>query len=242
MLLLFDGHLSHISIPVVQRAIEENITLLKFPPHVTDLLQPLDKCCFGPLKQYWEKTLNERINIRGLSKAVDRAEFVNLISSVWHEGMNENNVIAGFETTGIWPLDTEKNDKSRFDPRLVAKYDERIKIGKPPLDRQYCGNLGQMPPPPLESEIVTYSESMSGVNQGEIEVQDEIPTHFEEAATSSLQSNGLHAYPKYFNVLLGLNGYLAGEWYKPILHITELGIYKQLYCLMYRISPLKMYF
>ena len=90
MLLLFDGHLSHISIPVVQRAIEENIILLKFPPHVTDILQHLDKCCFGPLKWYWKKTLNERINITGLLKAVDRAEFVNLISSVWHEGMNEN--------------------------------------------------------------------------------------------------------------------------------------------------------
>ena len=130
MLLLFDEHLSNISIPVVQRAIEENIILLKFPPHITDILQPLDKCCFGSLKWYWEKTLKERVNITGLSKAADSAEFVNLISSDWHEGMNENNEIAGFETTGIWPLDLEKYDKSRFDPRLVAKYDEWIKIGK----------------------------------------------------------------------------------------------------------------
>ena len=47
MLLLFDGHMTHISI----RVLSDNIYLLKFPPHVTDILQPLDKCCFGPLKR-----------------------------------------------------------------------------------------------------------------------------------------------------------------------------------------------
>ena len=30
LLLLFDGHLTHITIPVITRALEENITILKF--------------------------------------------------------------------------------------------------------------------------------------------------------------------------------------------------------------------
>ena len=54
LLLLFDGHLTHISIPVIKRALDENI-IVKFPPHVTDVLQPLDISCFGPLKQVWER-------------------------------------------------------------------------------------------------------------------------------------------------------------------------------------------
>ena len=37
LLLLFDGHLTHISVPVIERATEEKILLLKFPPHVTDV-------------------------------------------------------------------------------------------------------------------------------------------------------------------------------------------------------------
>ena len=41
------------------------------------------------------------------------------------------------------------------------------------------------------------------MNQGEIEVLDEILTRFEEAATSSLQSNGFHAYPKSFMEIIG---------------------------------------
>ena len=79
MLLLFDGHVTHISIHVIQRALTDNIHLLKFPPHMTDILQPLDKCCFGPLKRKWDHKLNARFNEFSLTKKVDKAEFVNLI-------------------------------------------------------------------------------------------------------------------------------------------------------------------
>ena len=41
-LLLDYGHLSHISLDVVQLALKENFIILKFPPHVTDVLQLLD--------------------------------------------------------------------------------------------------------------------------------------------------------------------------------------------------------
>ena len=41
MLLLFDGHMTHISIHVIQRALSDNIHLLKFPPHMTDILQAI---------------------------------------------------------------------------------------------------------------------------------------------------------------------------------------------------------
>ena len=56
--------------------------------------------------------MNARINEFGLTKKVEKAEFVNLISSFWHIGTKERNVLAGLETTGIWPLNKEKYDKS----------------------------------------------------------------------------------------------------------------------------------
>ena len=145
MLLLFDGHMTHISIRVIERALQDNIHLLKFPPHVTDILQPLDKCCFGPLKRLWEKTLNERINKFGLARKVDKAEFVNILAKVWHEGLNEKNVIAGFESTGIWPLNRDKYDKSRFDIRLLRRYEDWVASGKPPLDWTHCNNGKDIP-------------------------------------------------------------------------------------------------
>ena len=103
LLLLFDGHLTHISIPVITRALDEGIIILKFPPHVTDVLQPLDVACFGPLKSRWEKLLQKRVNEFGSKHRLTKADFVNQISAIWHEGMNKENAKSGFESTGIFP-------------------------------------------------------------------------------------------------------------------------------------------
>ena len=64
LLPLFDGHMTHISIPVMKTVLEEN----KFPPHVTDVMQPLDVTYFEPLKSAWENRLQWRINEFGIKR------------------------------------------------------------------------------------------------------------------------------------------------------------------------------
>ena len=51
LLLIFDGHLTHFSINVIKKAIDNEIILMKLPPHVTYIMQPLDVGMFGPLKR-----------------------------------------------------------------------------------------------------------------------------------------------------------------------------------------------
>ena len=65
LLFILDGHLTHVSIPLIEHALKENVTILKLPPHVMDKLQPLDVACFGPLKREWELTLNNHISAVG---------------------------------------------------------------------------------------------------------------------------------------------------------------------------------
>ena len=74
LLLIFDGHLSHVSIRVIEKAMEEQITLLKFPPHVTDVMQPLDIACFGPLKRRWETLLNSWTNEWGPKEVMKKGQ------------------------------------------------------------------------------------------------------------------------------------------------------------------------
>lgn len=50
MLLLFDGNMTHFCFSVIQQALSSNIDLLKFTSYVADILQPIDKRCFDPLK------------------------------------------------------------------------------------------------------------------------------------------------------------------------------------------------
>ena len=54
ILLILDGsHSSHISYEVHKMAIENQMHMLKLPPHLTHLLQPLDVGVFTPLKAKW---------------------------------------------------------------------------------------------------------------------------------------------------------------------------------------------
>ena len=131
LLLVYDGHLSHVSIKLIEQAISEDITLVKLTPHVTDLLQPLEICCFGPLKREWEKVLNKRINVMGLRESISKSTFVDLLASVWYTGLSPENVKAGFRATGIYPVDRSRYPTDRFDPRLVKRYDQWVKLGKP---------------------------------------------------------------------------------------------------------------
>ena len=100
LLLLFGRHLTHISSSVIKRAMEERIIIIKFPPHLTDVLQPLDVACFGPLKCCWELLLQERVNTYGTKSNLTKCDFVNQLCKIWKEGMNSTNIINGFASTG----------------------------------------------------------------------------------------------------------------------------------------------
>ena len=62
LMLMFDGHLTHISALVMKKALKRNIIILKFPLHVTDVLYTLDVACFRPLKREWKRYLHKRIS------------------------------------------------------------------------------------------------------------------------------------------------------------------------------------
>lgn len=55
VVLVQDGHHSHISLDLIRRARENNVILLCLPPNTTHLLQPLDVGAFSPVKKAWKK-------------------------------------------------------------------------------------------------------------------------------------------------------------------------------------------
>ena len=121
-LLIFDGHLSHVSVEVIEKAIEENVVLLKLPPHATDKLQPLDVACFGPLKRHWKNLLNEWVSICGPTVPIRQALFADKLGEIWRVGLSDKNIQAGFRATGIFPTDKSKYPEHRLDPGLLKRY------------------------------------------------------------------------------------------------------------------------
>ncbi|KAE8745692.1 hypothetical protein FOCC_FOCC007576 [Frankliniella occidentalis] len=120
LILVLDGHVSHLDMKVINKAKEENITILKLPSHTTDLLQPLDRACFAPFKTKYDSSLMtwQRENQRTLTKC----EFVNLVCSVWREGISALNIISGFKACGISPVDRNKYPISRLNPEKLQRY------------------------------------------------------------------------------------------------------------------------
>ena len=57
--LIFDGHASHLSLPLINEARANNIhvALLRLPAHMTHHPQPLDRAVFKPVKQKWQAML-----------------------------------------------------------------------------------------------------------------------------------------------------------------------------------------
>ena len=56
-LLIYDGLLSHMWYGTIDLACQKIVTIIKLPPHTTDLLQPLDVVVFKSVKDHWGDVL-----------------------------------------------------------------------------------------------------------------------------------------------------------------------------------------
>ena len=131
-ILLFDGHLTHLS-AAVELALVENISLVKLPTYGTDVLQPLDVSSFSPLKTHYEKFLTEFVNRTGGGQKLTKPAFYNLIVSIWQMGLTAENVISGFKNTGTFPVDSNKYKISCLDKVKLKNYNLR-KANDAPVD------------------------------------------------------------------------------------------------------------
>lgn len=128
--MIYDGHKCHLSLKVIKVAIDNGIAIIKLPSHSTHLLQPLDRCCFGPLKKLWDEQLTlhqQRQNFNSLSKA----ELVNILCEVWRIGLSEKNIVSGFSNTGIFPPNRSVYPDYLFDPKKLAAYNRETASDHP---------------------------------------------------------------------------------------------------------------
>lgn len=123
-LLLYDGHCSHMSVRLIEEAIKQNIVLMKFPSHLTDQLQPLDKCVFGPLKISWNRQLIKygKQQMGRSSGRLTKNTFSELLGCTWAESMLAKNIISGFKNTGIYPVNSTMFPEEEFTIQDLEKY------------------------------------------------------------------------------------------------------------------------
>jgi hypothetical protein len=101
--LLLDGHHTHTnSLPALEILNENRILAICMPSHTTSCLQPLDVSVFGPLKNGFQKSLQEWKIKYSAKVTIDHLP--QILASSWDSAASRSNVRAGFKKTGVWPL------------------------------------------------------------------------------------------------------------------------------------------
>lgn len=168
--LFFDGHSSHISLRIVEMALSNNVHLVKFPSHLTDKLQPLDVCVFGPIKTAWDKALVVHGNQRmGVGPArLQKTEFGTLLAQVW-KNIPKRNIVSGFRTTGLFPLDKEKVPERWFNPSALQRYirEQAMNNNNPDIG---AGDSVQIPVPTISHSDLTVTGTSSEIQSEAIDL------------------------------------------------------------------------
>ena len=119
VLLIFDGHASHITLPLIKLALSNKVTVLRLPSHTTHYLQPLDVGVYGPVKTAWEKILVKYAR-QHLGRALTKDEFPRLVKDLW-DTVKPESLRSGFRSCGIVPLDPSVIPESRYEASIALK-------------------------------------------------------------------------------------------------------------------------
>lgn len=105
-----DNLASHLSIDIINACMQHNIRFVFLPANSTHLCQPLDVAYFAPLKRCWRSILTQWKSGEGrLATSIPKDQLPSLLKSLLNQmeftGRGAANIIAGFQKTGIQPLD-----------------------------------------------------------------------------------------------------------------------------------------
>jgi hypothetical protein len=112
-----DGHNSHVTIEVVEKAKEVGLHLVTLPSHTSHALQPLDVSIFGPFKCAFQ-IYHDIWAIKNKGKGAKKVVLAKWVSKALGRALTSENIQSGFRATGIYPLNSHTMD-SKMEPSTV---------------------------------------------------------------------------------------------------------------------------
>ncbi|XP_067685321.1 tigger transposable element-derived protein 6-like [Haliotis asinina] len=114
-LIILDSHSSHETLGFLEKARENNITVLAFPPHTTQWLCPLDKTVFSSFSREWSFGCSEYMS-SSPNNIVCKWEWPRLFRAAYDKAFTASNIINGFRKCGIFPFNPTAIPRSAFAP------------------------------------------------------------------------------------------------------------------------------
>lgn len=106
LLLILDNHGSHITIETINKARDNGVIMLTFPPHTSHKLQPLDVSVFSSFKSRYNLACHDYL-INNPGKIITIYNIAELVGKVYQSSITPVNIISGFKATGIYPFNSE---------------------------------------------------------------------------------------------------------------------------------------
>ncbi|MES9884670.1 MAG: helix-turn-helix domain-containing protein [Sedimenticola sp.] len=144
-ILILDGHSSHETLTIIEKAIEENISILSLPPHSTHYLQPLDRSVFGALKTVYNQNCSDFMQEHPLH-VINKWTFPTLFSSAWEKTVTAANIRSGFKACGIFPFNEHAVPLSAFAPS------EPTNLTSPDVSREEITNTPEYTATPISPQ------------------------------------------------------------------------------------------
>ena len=115
VVLLIDGHGSHIDYYVRQFCAENQILLFRFPPHTSHAVQPTDRGFFGAFKHnFWKEPAKFTVQYPGVS--ITKRQFPFIFTKAYEISCKMETVKSSFWATGIWRTNRTNVYHNLFNP------------------------------------------------------------------------------------------------------------------------------
>ena len=114
VLVLYDGHRSHISISLIEWTKENHVILFVLSPHCSHLVQPLDVSCYGPFELAYNAACQTYLRESG-GNVITKHDICKIACKVYTATITPSNVQAAFKKSGIYP----------YNPTVIPDYSYR---------------------------------------------------------------------------------------------------------------------
>ncbi|XP_033220991.1 uncharacterized protein LOC117175391 [Belonocnema kinseyi] len=105
VLLVFDGHKSHINLELHEFCVEKRILLICLPPNATHILQPCNVGIFRPLNVEWRKVVRNH-QARSI-QSITKVNFAPLFHEAFNKASKVETIQNAFATCGLFPFNPD---------------------------------------------------------------------------------------------------------------------------------------
>ena len=111
VLLLYDGHRSHISLSLIEWAKQNKMILFVLPPNTSHILQPIDVGCFGPFEGLYQAEV-EKFTSKKAGTSMTIYDICGPICKAYNKALQGDNLREAFRRTGIYAVSIDEDENS----------------------------------------------------------------------------------------------------------------------------------